>query len=71
MSGDETHNVALSWRKASRSTGSGEDCVEVARVQSGVAVRDSKDPYGPVLTFRRRELRVFFGAVKAGKLDLR
>jgi len=61
----------ITWRKSSYSQGAGVECVEVARVQPGVAVRDSKDPSGPVLTFRRRELRVFFGAIKAGTLDLR
>jgi len=37
------------WRTASYSNGSGE-CVEVAGLGSGYrAVRDSKDPAGPVL----------------------
>lgn len=40
------------WRKSSRSGGNGGDCVEVADNLPGVvAVRDSKDPTGPVLTF--------------------
>lgn len=40
------------WRKSSRSGGNGGDCVEVADDLPGmVAVRDSKDPTGPVLTF--------------------
>jgi Domain of unknown function (DUF397) len=39
------------WRKSSRSGNGGGDCVEVARNLPGtVAVRDSKDPHGPVLT---------------------
>ena len=36
------------WRKSSFSQGGGSDCVEVAFVVSGVAVRDSKNA-GPVL----------------------
>ncbi|MGK5740219.1 DUF397 domain-containing protein [Micromonospora sp. URMC 103] len=40
------------WRKSSRSGGNGGDCVEVANNLPGiVAVRDSKDPEGPVLKF--------------------
>jgi hypothetical protein len=40
------------WRKPSRSNGGQQNsCVEVARGLRGVvAVRDSKDPNGPVLT---------------------
>ncbi|HEX6361246.1 MAG TPA: DUF397 domain-containing protein [Actinophytocola sp.] len=44
-----------SWRKSSFS-GSGDLCVEVACVPAGIAVRDSKDPDGPMLTFPRLDL---------------
>ncbi|MFG1838453.1 DUF397 domain-containing protein [Micromonospora sp. NPDC049175] len=40
------------WRKSTRSSSNGGDCVEVADNLPGlVAVRDSKDPSGPALTF--------------------
>ncbi|MEU6208217.1 DUF397 domain-containing protein [Micromonospora musae] len=40
------------WRKSTRSGDNGGDCVEVATNLSGiVAVRDSKNPEGPTLTF--------------------
>ncbi|SCE99152.1 DUF397 domain-containing protein [Micromonospora mirobrigensis] len=40
------------WRKSTRSGGNGGNCVEVATNLPGiVAVRDSKDPDGPRLTF--------------------
>ncbi|MEU7653608.1 DUF397 domain-containing protein [Micromonospora taraxaci] len=40
------------WRKSTRSGGNGGECVEVADNLPGiVAVRDSKDPEGPALTF--------------------
>ncbi|TQM66477.1 uncharacterized protein DUF397 [Actinomadura hallensis] len=48
-------NVA--WRKSSRSTSTGGNCVELAGVAGAVAVRDSKDPEGPVLLLTRAALR--------------
>ena len=58
------------WRKSSLS-GSGNNCVEVADNLAGiVAVRDSKDPHGPVLTFTPGEWRTFIAGVKSGKFEL-
>ncbi|MEU9857609.1 DUF397 domain-containing protein [Streptomyces sp. NPDC047974] len=37
----------LAWFKSSYSSGSGDDCVEVATCPSTVHVRDSKVPDGP------------------------
>jgi hypothetical protein len=39
------------WRKATHSGGNGGNCVEVAKADTEVAVRDSKDPNGPRLSF--------------------
>ncbi|MBQ1050749.1 DUF397 domain-containing protein [Micromonospora sp. C51] len=40
------------WRKSTRSGSNGGECVEVADNLPGVvAVRDSKEPDGPTLTF--------------------
>ncbi|WP_405095745.1 DUF397 domain-containing protein [Micromonospora sp. NBC_01412] len=48
------------WRKSSRSSGNGGNCVEVADNLPGVVgVRDSKDPTGPVLTFPPTAWRTF------------
>ena len=59
------------WRKSTYSGGNGGDCVEVARSLPGiVAVRDSKDPRGPVLTFAPAEWAAFTAGVKSGQLDL-
>jgi hypothetical protein len=56
------------WRKASYSGSNGE-CVEVARnLPDVVAVRDSKDPRGPMLVFTSGEWQVFTDRVKAGAL---
>jgi len=44
------------WRKSTYSGGNGGECVEVATNLPGmVAVRDSKNPDGPILTFTRDE----------------
>lgn len=66
-SSDLSHTT---WRKSSRSNGGGEgDCVEVAELPDLVAMRDSKDPAGPILAFTRIEWRSFLRAVRAGDLD--
>jgi Domain of unknown function (DUF397) len=58
----------LHWYKSSRSAGNG-NCVEVAELPSALAVRDSKDPEGPVLTFRAESWRLFVAAVRTGAFD--
>jgi hypothetical protein len=56
------------WRKSVRSGGSGGNCVEVADNLPGVvAVRDSKDPTGPVLTFRPAVWVAFVAASRSGE----
>jgi hypothetical protein len=59
------------WRTSIRSGGGGSsDCVAVADNLPGVvAVRDSKNPDGPVLVFSRAEWAAFVGAVKDGEID--
>ncbi len=59
------------WRKSSRSGDNGGNCVEVARNLPGVvAVRDSKNPYGPVLIIEPAGWRDFIVYLKAGRHDL-
>ena len=41
------------WRKSTYSNGSGGNCVEVADLPNGRAVRDSKHPEGPILVFTK------------------
>ena len=59
----------LAWRKGSRSSGSGSDCVEVADLpDGGFAVRDSKDPEGPILFFTPGERAAFVAGVREENL---
>jgi hypothetical protein len=59
------------WRKSSRSNDGGEGaCVEVAELPDRVAMRDSKDPAGPVLAFTHAEWHVFLGRIRADRTTL-
>jgi Domain of unknown function (DUF397) len=59
----------LRWYKSTRSAGNGA-CVEVAvSAAGGVAVRDSKDPDGPVLRFDGEAWQGFVRSVRAGRFD--
>ena len=66
MRTDELADVA--WIKSSRSVVNG-NCVEVAFLGEGrVALRDSKDPQGPVLRFTPGEWTAFVDGVVDGEL---
>jgi hypothetical protein len=60
----------VAWRKSSYSNGMGGSCVEIALLNGvpgtahDIAVRDSKDPNGPALTFTARQWREFTAAIK-------
>ena len=55
---------AVAWRKSKHSGCLG-NCVEVALLNSGgVALRNSRDPSGPVLIFNRDEMAAFLAGAK-------
>jgi hypothetical protein len=56
------------WFKSSFSNGQGGECVEATGnlPGSGMAVRDSKHPDGPVLLFSASKWRAFTEEVKLG-----
>jgi hypothetical protein len=54
------------WRKSSYSGANGGNCIEIAAAAHTVAVRDSKDPDGPVLAFTPNDWQQFADQVKAG-----
>ncbi|MGH3795916.1 MAG: DUF397 domain-containing protein [Pseudonocardiaceae bacterium] len=58
------------WRKASYSNGNGGCCVEVADLDGGYrAIRDSKDPAGPVLIFTPDEWTAFTAGIRDGEFS--
>jgi hypothetical protein len=54
----------MTWRKSSFS-GTATDCVEVAWPSSRMAVRDSKNPAGPVLLLAERSHYAMIAVLKA------
>jgi hypothetical protein len=59
------------WHKSSFSGPvNGQECVEVAYLpDGGRALRDSKDPNGPVLRFTAGEWDAFTKGARAGEFD--
>lgn len=56
------------WRKSTRSGDNGGNCVEVAtNLAEVVAVRDSKDSTGPLLTFTAQAWADFLPTVRRGR----
>ena len=53
----------LNWRKSTYSLSNG-NCVEVGAGQGAVAVRDSRDPDGPVIDVSPRAWVTFIAYVK-------
>ena len=60
-------NLAV-WKKSSRSVDQG-NCVEVANLDGGRAVRDSKNPTGTVLQLFTTAWSAFTTAIKHGQFD--
>ena len=53
------------WRKSTYSNGSGGNCVEIADLPNGRAVRDSRHPQGPILVFTPDTWRAFVHGIEA------
>ncbi|MBL7512933.1 DUF397 domain-containing protein [Frankia sp. CNm7] len=60
---------AGAWRRSSF-CGADTACVDVAIGPRGIAVRDSKDPHGPVLRFSAREWETFLLGVHNREFEL-
>ena len=64
----EAERGALFWLKAHRSTANGQ-CVEIASTAGKIAMRDSKDPDGPVLVYTPAEFSAFLEGARNGEFD--
>jgi hypothetical protein len=59
----------LTWFKSSYSA-NGQSCIECAKLpDGGMAVRDTKDREGAVLTFNQEEWAAFTAGVRAGEFE--
>ena len=58
-------DVTTPWRKSTYSNGTGGECVEVADLPGGRAVRDSKHPEGPILVFTSDAWRTFVQGIES------
>jgi Domain of unknown function (DUF397) len=66
--------TSAAWRTSSYSGGNGGQCIQVTALASPpgspgplCAVRDSRNPSGPVLTVAARQWHAFTAAIKAGR----
>jgi Domain of unknown function (DUF397) len=61
---------ALAWQKSRRSNPSG-NCVELAELPdgAGIAVRNSRDPEGPALSYTFAEIAAFIEGARDGDFD--
>jgi hypothetical protein len=64
---DELDLSGTRWRKSRRSNNTGGDCVESACAADARAVRDSKNPSGPVLMFKSDAFANFLAGLRAGQ----
>ncbi|MEU1625833.1 DUF397 domain-containing protein [Streptomyces sp. NPDC020096] len=63
-------NITAAWKKSSYSGAHGA-CVEVRTPGvHAIAVRDSKDPQGPSLSFSSESWAAFIAGVETGAFDL-
>jgi len=54
------------WRKSSRSSGGGSNCIEIAQLSGRIAVRDSKNPEGAALIVTSAAFRELTDSIRRG-----
>ena len=58
--------AAAGWRNGE---GDQTNCVEIAELPDRTAIRDSKDPTGPVLALTHRQWRAFLDCIQTEQFD--
>ncbi|MFS8204189.1 DUF397 domain-containing protein [Streptomyces sp. CWNU-52B] len=66
--GMQASSLDADWIKSRYSNAEG-NCVEVARIDGGIAVRNSRHPEGPALVYTSAELAAFLAGAKDGEFD--
>ena len=66
LSRSERRNLA--WHKAESSSANGQ-CVEIASAVGKIAIRDSKDPDGPILVYTSAEFSAFLEGARNGEFN--
>ncbi|CAL9341401.1 hypothetical protein SUDANB6_00276 [Streptomyces sp. enrichment culture] len=66
--GVRASSLDVSWMKSRHSNAEG-NCVEVALVEGGIALRNSRDPDGPALVYTAAEVAAFLAGAKEGEFD--
>ena len=64
----EVERANLAWLKAQASTHNGQ-CIEIASAPGKIAIRDSKDPDGPILVYTSAEFNAFLDGARNGEFD--
>ena len=64
----EAERTSLAWLKAQSSSHNGA-CVEIAKAVGNIAIRDSKDPDGPILVYTPAEFKAFLSGAQNGEFD--
>jgi Domain of unknown function (DUF397) len=64
----DAERADLIWVKAQHS-GSNGQCVEIASAAGRIAIRDSKDPNGPILVYTPGEFKAFLHGAQNGEFD--
>ena len=59
------------WRKSTRSSGGGSNCVQVAHLPGHIAIRDSKNPEGPALIVTPTAFQELADRMRHGTFNVR